>query len=99
MQTSIYRLTPRNPRIRDSGAAIGEVDVRAGSPTDARFVAAEAQQAYVDEEDGVEPPASCFLDERLYAVVQPTRTAHAHEGPRTVLRGDITSRVMQARRA
>jgi hypothetical protein len=96
MHTSIYRLTPAAGDPRGKGErTLGDVFVRAGSPVDARLVAAEAEQQYRMSSQF----ASRFLDEKFYRVCEAKNSPHARRGPRAVLCGDITAKVLKSRLA
>ncbi len=94
-QLSIYRLFPvasaDDPRWLEQERP-GEVLVRAYSPADARIAAAEAEldfpQTDAKPSDGTGTRfASCFRDEKLYAVALAEDTGHDVDGERGVVEG------------
>ncbi|MFP1631838.1 hypothetical protein ACLB6G_08885 [Zhengella sp. ZM62] len=97
MKTAIYRLRPAAANYDpnwDRAPNQGEVLVRALSPADARIVASEAENDFLESDakpgDGVSTRfASAFRDEKLYEVLEMADAAHAAEGPRAVLEGRI----------
>lgn len=97
MKTAIFKLRPAaadyDPNW-DRADSHGEVIVRALSPADARIVASEAEDDFMETDakpgDGVSTRfASAFRDEKLYEVLEMADAAHAAEGPRAVLEGKI----------
>ena len=97
MKTFIYKLRPAaadyDPNW-DRATSHGEVIVRALSPADARIVASEAEDDFLESDakpgDGVSTRfASAFRDEKLYEVLEMNEAPFPPEGPREVLQGKI----------
>lgn len=93
----IFRLIPvaeeADPRW-DNAADQGEVIVRARSPADARLVASEAEDDFLEMDvapaDGNSTRTfSAFRDDKLYTVVEATTGPHSKEGDREVVEGNI----------
>ena len=94
---SLYRLVPiaeaDDPRW-DMATCQGEAIVRAYSPADARLVAAEAEDDYLDVKaapgDGNSTTsASAFRDDKLYTVIDEPAGSHPANGAREVVEGKI----------
>jgi hypothetical protein len=101
----IFRLVPvadqSDPRW---GNAVdqGEVVVRARSHADARLVASEAEDDFLEMDvapaDGNSTRTfSAFRDEKLYTVIEVTGGLHPAEGERGVVEGTITPVILTSR--
>ena len=99
----LFRLTPSanssDPRWLDREIP-GEVIVRAQSPADARIVASEAELDFPDvnakPSHGVGTRfASCFRDEKLYAVEETHTDEFSRDGPREVVSGTFKKDVIK----
>ncbi|UXN62327.1 hypothetical protein [Phyllobacterium zundukense] len=103
----IFRLLPiadeADPRW-DNADNQGEVIVRARSAADARVVAAEAEDDFLDMDvapaDGdTTRTFSAFRDDKLYTVVEDTTDRHPAIGARAVVEGNIRPVILSTRQA
>lgn len=101
---NIYRLTPiaaADDPNWDLGPSQGIVVVRAESPADARIVASEAEDDFL-ESDGKPSHgastrfASAFRDNKRYSVSEMSDSPYSADGPREVLEGDIGPAIMRS---
>lgn len=83
----------------DRASSHGTVIVRAESPADARIVASEREDDFLDS--NAKPAhgastrfASAFRDDKLYSVTEVHDSAYPAEGPREVLEGHIDPNVI-----
>lgn len=104
MKTGIYKLRPaaadHDPNW-DRAPNQGEVVVRALSPADARIVASEAEDDFLETNakpgDGVSTRfASAFRDDKLYEVLEMPNATFPQQGPRAVLQGHVRNPLMTA---
>lgn len=101
----IFRLLPvvdeADPRWGNADNQ-GEVTVRAYSAADARLVAAEAEDDFLEMNvapaDGNSTRMfSAFRDEKLYTVIEDITGVHSSEGPRGVVAGNIRPVILSTR--
>jgi hypothetical protein len=103
MERRIYRLEPYEGPDGPSWQRApwqGTVIVRADSAADARILAAEAEddflEAPVKPEYGVSTRfASSFRDEKLYHVVEDLSGRYPNDGPREVIEGPANPHVIR----